>query len=372
MALKTHATTVLQAGAQLLRSALLRAVLTYGAAALAGALFKTARIPLPWMLGPVCVVSTASLFGLPIVARTGLRNMGMMVVGTTLGLYFTPDAARQLLEHIPLILAALIATLLIACAASLLLTRTAGIDRVTAFFCSVPGGPAEMCMLAHRYGGVPTPITVSQMLRVVTLVIVLPAVLSFGAAAAGPVAAPAAGPVHLPGLALLLAVSGAATLALVQVGMRNAYLLVPLTVGIAATLSGWAPSAVPGWMTSLAQVFIGTQLGAAFRRDDILAVRRSLPAILLNVGILAGGCAAVAILLAALSGAHPHSLVLATSPGGVTEMCLTARALGLEVPLIVGFHVARVFVVLAATPWLFAAMRRGGLIELPATPPHSP
>jgi membrane AbrB-like protein len=358
---------------QRLRADLPRGLLTYAGAALAGWLFQTGRIPLPWMLGPVVAVSIASLAGLPVVARQGLRNAGMTVVGTTLGLYFTPEAARQLLDHIPLILAAVLATLFIACAASLLLTRTAGIDRVTAFFCSVPGGAAEMCMLAHRYGGAATPIAVSQMLRVVVLVVVLPAVLTLSRPhIAAPLAPLGTGEVSATGLALLLGLSGAATLALARAGMRNAWLLVPLAVGIATTLSGWTPTAMPPALAALAQVFIGTQLGAAFRRQDMLAVRRALPAILLNVGILATGCAAVAMVLAALSGAHPHSLVLATSPGGVTEMCLTARALGLEVPLIVGFHVCRVFVVLAATPWVFAAMRRGGLIDVPAVTTHSP
>ncbi|HTJ99044.1 MAG TPA: AbrB family transcriptional regulator [Bordetella sp.] len=346
-------------------------VATYAGAALAGWLFQQAHVPLPWMLGPVTLIATVSLAGLPVVARVGLRNLGMTVVGTTLGLSFTPEAAHQLLDHIPLILAAVVATLLIACAASLLLTRTAGIDRVTAFFCSVPGGAAEMCMLAHRYGGAPTPIAVSQMLRVVLLVIVLPAVLTLSANGSTPALPLGTGAVHPPALAALLALSGIVTLLLARAGMRNAWLLVPLAVGIAATLSGWVSSSMPPALASLAQVFIGTQLGAAFQRDDVLAVRRSLPAILLNVGILAAGCAGVAMALAAVSGAHPHSLVLATSPGGVTEMCLTARALGLEVPLIVGFHVCRVFVVLAATPWLFAAMRRGGLIQVPATATRS-
>ncbi|WP_082988410.1 AbrB family transcriptional regulator [Bordetella bronchialis] len=356
-----------------LRSTVFRATATYAGAALAGCLFQQARVPLPWMLGPLAFTAAASLAGLPVMARAALRNLGMTVVGTALGLSFTPEAARQLLDHIPLILAAVLATLLIACTASLLLTRTAGIDRVTAFFCSVPGGAAEMCLLAHRYGGAATPIAVAQMLRVVLLVIVLPAVLTWSADGGKSPVLPLAGTgtVDMPALAGLLIVSGIATLLMARAGMRSAWLLVPLAVGIAATLSGWTASAMPGPLASLAQVFIGTQLGAAFRRKDLLAVRRALPAIVLNVAILAGGCAGVAMALAAMSGAHPHSLVLATSPGGVTEMCLTARALGLEVPLIVGFHVCRVFVVLAATPWVFAAMRRGGLIEVPATAARS-
>ncbi|SAH82117.1 Putative ammonia monooxygenase [Bordetella ansorpii] len=349
-----------------------RAAATYAGAALAGWLFSRLHVPLPWMLGPVVITAIASLSGLRVAGWAGLRSAGLIVVGTTLGLYFTPEAARQLLDHVPLILAAVFATVLIACAASLLLTRTSGIDRVTAFFCSVPGGPAEMCMLASRYGGEPVPIAVSQMLRIVVLVMVLPAALTFGGAGRGPAPAPEAlTSLGLLELGLLLAGSTAATFAATRAGVRSAWLLVPLACAIAATLSGWAPPAMPSVLAAAAQVCIGTQLGLAFRRQELMAVRRALPAILLNVGILAAGCAAVAALLAVVSGASLAALVLATAPGGVTEMCLTARSLGLEVPLVVGFHICRVFIVVSATPWLFAAMRRIGLIELPHPLPDS-
>lgn len=349
-----------------------RACATYAGAALAGWLFHRMHVPLPWMLGPVMVTAAASLAGVRVAGWAGLRSAGLIVVGTTLGLYFTPEAARELIDHVPMILMAVAATLLIACSASLLLTRTSGIDRVTAFFCSVPGGPAEMCMLANRFGGAPVPIAVSQMLRIVVLVMVLPAALTFGGAGRGP--GPAPEPLTTLGmieLVLLLGASTMATVAMTRIGMRSAWLLVPLAVAIAASLSGWAPPAMPGALAAAAQVCIGTQLGLAFRRQEILAVRNALPAILLNVGILAAGCAAVAAVLAGTSGTSLASLVLATAPGGVTEMCLTARSLGLEVPLVVGFHVCRVFIVVSATPWLFAAMRRSGLIDLPHPVPKS-
>ncbi|RYF57022.1 MAG: hypothetical protein EOO29_51785, partial [Comamonadaceae bacterium] len=260
-----------------------RGVLTYGAAAACGWLFSRMHVPLPWMLGPLAITALASLAGLPVVTWMGLRNIGLTVVGTTLALYFTPAAAGQLLAHLPLILTAVAATLIIACAASLLLARNGGLDRVTAFFCSVPGGASEMCMLAHRFGGAPTPIAVSQMLRVVVLVVALPAIMTLGGAGDGiGVQAPPVMQGSGPGLALLLAVSGGVTLILVRLGMRNAWMLVPLIIGIATMLGGFEPAAMPGLLAGLAQIFLGAQLGAAFKRHDLMAVRTALPAILVN------------------------------------------------------------------------------------------
>jgi len=337
-----------------------RCLATYALAIAAGTLCWAAGVPLPWMAGPVAAVAAASLAGLPVAAWVWGRNVGMVAVGTALGVYFTPEALRQVAAHTPLIAAAVGATLLVACSASLLLSRSAGLDRVTAFFCSMPGGVAEMCMLAQHHGGTPTPIAVAQLLRIVTLVIVLP-----GAMLAGGVAADAAplreATLPVATLALLLLAALAAT-ALLARRMRNAWLLVPLAVGMAAALSGLAQAMVPAPLTSAAQVLIGAQLGTALRRRDVLAVRGALPGILLNVALLAGACAAVGAALALFSGHGVATLVLATAPGGVSEMCLTARALGLDVPFVVGFHVLRVFVVLGCTPWLFLALRRLGAI----------
>ena len=47
---------------------------------------------------------------------------------------------------------------------------------------------------------------------------------------------------------------------------------------------------------------------------------------------------------AMLSGLIPATLVLGMAPGGIAEMCVTAKVLQLGVPLVTAFHVTRVVV----------------------------
>src|SRR4051795_858428 len=47
--------------------------------------------PLPWVLGPLLGTATASVLGAPTQSWTPLRNLGQWVIGTALGLYFTPQ-----------------------------------------------------------------------------------------------------------------------------------------------------------------------------------------------------------------------------------------------------------------------------------------
>jgi uncharacterized membrane protein AbrB (regulator of aidB expression) len=62
--------------------------------------------------------------------------------------------------------------------------------------------------------------------------------------------------------------------------------------------------------------------------------------------------------LAQVSELHPATLVLGTAPGGIAEMCITAKVLQLGVPLVTAFHVARVVVILLTTVPLYARIQQ--------------
>src|SRR6476661_8831141 len=62
-------------------------VLALGAALLCDAL----RTPIPWMIGPLLATSIASMLGGPTRSLAPLRNAGQWIIGTALGLYFTPQ-----------------------------------------------------------------------------------------------------------------------------------------------------------------------------------------------------------------------------------------------------------------------------------------
>lgn len=336
-----------------------------------GALFARIGAPLPWMIGPIVFSGIATFAGLPVSGwRTG-RVAGMLVLGTAVGLYFTPQAAQTVLSYLPVIVAAGATTLVIGVAASFLLARTAGVDRVTAFFCSVPGGIAEMSIIGERFGGKPLPIAVMQLLRVVTVTILIPSVLTLGGAGGHAiVAGPATLPVSAPGLIATLAFSFAVSALLHRLRFRNAWLLGPMAAGCVLGISEAGLSAVPTWLSAAGQVLIGTQIGSQFERSLMSRMRRFIPAAMLNLAVLMAGCAAVGLLVSRLTGIAPANMILATSPGGVTEMCITAKVLGLDVPIIVAFHLVRIFLVILSSPFAFRLLRAAGI--MPAFPDHAP
>lgn len=133
--------------------------------AAAGALFAWLRTPLPWMLGPLLAMAVCNFSGARLRAVPGGRPSGQLIIGTALGLYFTPVVAREVASHWPLLVFAALFSILVAWGCGWFLARTTDTDRSTAFFASVPGGAAEMAILGERYGARVDRIALAQSLR---------------------------------------------------------------------------------------------------------------------------------------------------------------------------------------------------------------
>jgi uncharacterized membrane protein AbrB (regulator of aidB expression) len=106
-------------------------------------------------------------------------------------------------------------------------------------------------------------------------------------------------------------------------------------------------SSMPYALSNAAQVLLGCALVRAFS-----AARCNRAAFL--VGVLVS--VAIAMLRAAASRAcspglrlADRTLGLATAPGGIAEMCITAKVLQLGVPLVTAAHVTRVVVLITTT-----------------------
>lgn len=332
---------------------ILRLTLGLAVGAVGGAIFARLHLPLPWLIGALVAVAAARLAGAPAEGHPQLRNVFMGIIGIALGLYFTPATAAVLMAKAPVLLLAAALTLAVGAVLAPTLSRRARVDMATAWFASIPGGVADMAMLAEFYGGRPAPVALAQLLRVCSVVVLVPNVFAlFGLRGDIPQAATV-----LPFVPWILALQFAgglvAAVLLVRVGVRAGWLLGPLAVTAALTASGVTLSGLPPWLTALAQVVLGTSLGVAFGRESIRPLRRFLPHAVSQVLLLMVGCALAALLLSWLFHEPVGAMILGTAPGGVAEMSLTGKVLGLDVALIVTLHVTRIFLVTVLTPPVF-------------------
>ena len=135
--------------------------------------------------------------------------------------------------------------------------------------------------------------------------------------------------------------------------LQNGYLLAPIFFGATLTVSGIQLSAVPHWMTDFAQLMFGLVLGARYERAFFARYRLFIPFALLNSLFIVIASVAAAAVLAWAFDLPIATMILATSPGGLAEMTITAQALQISVPLVVAFHLFRVVVVNMGTQYIY-------------------
>jgi len=160
---------------------------------------------------------------------------------------------------------------------------------------------------------------------------------------------PATTPLRWQGLALLLALAAVAGLALQRLKVPNAFMFGPLAVVIPLTAAQIEFSSLPSGLSSAAQVFLGCALGARFERRSLASAPRFVAGVLGSVAVVIALSAGFGVLLARISGVPWPTMVLALAPGGIAEMCITAKVLQLGVPLVTAAHVVRVIILITTT-----------------------
>jgi membrane AbrB-like protein len=301
---------------------------------------------LPWLLGALFTTMALSLAGAPVRLIPWGRPAGTVVVGASTGLQFTATVVAKLVTLLPLIIAAAFISTIVGAVGGLLYMRLTGIDRVTAFFATVPGGVVETTTIAPHYGGHLEPIMVAQTTRVALIVVFAPfLVISFvGGGGQNPLLAVPIVP-WLPILGLL-AVSGVIATLLSRTRSPNAWLMAPLFIAAGASHLGWMEGRMPDVLLIAAQVLIGSALGAQFRPEFLTRLFSLLWASCVVVLFAAGSMALFAAAIAWLGGYPVPTMVLAMAPAGIAEMVLTGKVLGLDSTLIAGFQLMRIIIVL--------------------------
>jgi len=335
-------------------------VATLAGAALAGWAAQALHWPLPWMIGPLLAVAAASMAGAPTRGSPRLRNAGLWVLGTVLGLYFTPAVVAVVGRLAPAIALGVGWALALGYAFYRFLSwaeRGRGLLPATAFFGAAIGGASEMAILADRHHAQVDRVAAAHSLRVLIVVVLIPfGFQALGIHGADP-ALRAVRHVDAAGLAMLLAATGAGALFMQWRRTPNPWVLGALAVSAALTASGVEWSGVPKPLANAAQLAIAITLGTRFTPATLRAAPRWLAWVALGTLGMIALSAGFAALLAWAAGLHPATLLLATSPGGIAEMAITASVLGLGVPVVTAFHVVRYASVLVLTEPLWRRER---------------
>jgi membrane AbrB-like protein len=257
-----------------------------------------------------------------------------------------------------IIFIAVMFALLLGLVCAWLLARLSGIQRSTAFFCMAIGGASEMAAQAARHHARVDYVAAAHSLRLMLVVAIIPFALKFFDVHGQDAYEPATRIIQPLGLILLIGLTTCAALVLQKLRWPNAWVIGPLLVSVAITAANISLSALPTWMSHAGQLFIGFSLGTHFTPSFI----RGAPRFMLSVAV----CTIFALIVSAGFGwllaeycdLHFATAILATAPGGIAEMSLTAKTLELGVPIVTAFHVSRMAVLVLTIGPLFRLLQK--------------
>lgn len=333
---------------------LIRALLTLLLALVAAQLCVALHTPVPWMIGPLLATAAASMFGAPTRSWGALRNGGQWVIGTALGLYFTPQVTALVAGLWWAIAASVVWALGLGWAFGVWLDRGHGSrmggtrrqQRATSYFAGAIGGASEMTLLAERHEGRTDLVAAAHSLRLLLVTVLVPFAFSLGGVHGLDALFPGPKAVHWGPLAMLALATGAGGWLMQRTRGANPWFMGPLLVAMALTMAGLELTALPRWMTNAAQLAIGVSLGIRFRAEFVHTAPRWLASVALGSVAMILLCAGFATALGWASGLPWATMVLGSAPGGIAEMAITARVLQLGVPVVTAFQVCRLVAVL--------------------------
>jgi len=324
----------------------------------AGALaFSVAHMPVPWLLGSITGTAFAAMLGARLRTPRWMRDPVLAVLGLMIGSTLHAEAAASFARW-PLTLAA-VALYVVVVTGTLyaFLRRFAGFDPVTAYFSAAPGGFMAMTVIGGAFGGRTRNIVLAHSIRLVLVVFTL--VTAYHVALGG------APPRWVPLAALgardlaLFALLGAGGWWLARLArVPAAAMLGPMLAMAAASLAGVARAPMPTAPLLLAELVLGSGIGAQFSGIGLRELLRGGLIALVSTLYMLALSLAFAWLLAPLSGVSFPALFLALSPGGMSGVSIVALALGVEPAFVTLHNVFRVFLILLAGPLVFRWTRR--------------
>lgn len=314
-----------------------------------GYCFYLLKTPIPWTLGPLF----ATLLWQRVAKRNvswslSLRNLGLLVVGYSMGCFFTPESSELIFNQLPFMLVVTTLTIGVSIVTAYITHRMIGTELISTIMGSLPGGIQQMAVLCDDIPKVDLNIvTFMQTTRLLATVFVVPFLaihgFSDGATSAANFSYTATLSDHWP--YFLLGVPVMIFLATI-LRMPSPYLFGAVLSTAFLITMGYEPPRLPSYISALGQLCVGISIGVRIRPVPLPNWKQLSRYSLMGVAVLLLFSFLFAEMISLLQPVSLVSAFLATAPGGLAEMSITAMGLQEDVAFVLAYQFFRVLFLL--------------------------
>jgi membrane AbrB-like protein len=316
----------------------LRVAETLFIGAVGGIGLNLAGLPGGLVSGSMLAVAVAALAGRPMRVPLALARPCFVLVGILLGAVVTPETLRGIATWPASIALLVVSSIIMFTATAFYLRLVHGWDPMSALLGASPGSMAQVMALSAEFRADLSGIAIVQVMRVLLIVLGLPAGLALFGSAVGPVAS-ARGLTEpsLRDLTILVIVSAGAAIGMQRIRFPGGLMFGSMAGSGVLHGADLVHSSLPWWAGNAAVLTLGAVAGARFVNVGARMLLGYLGAALGSFAVAAAVAASFALLVTALLPFRVADVTVAFAPGAQDTMMVLALAMHLD-PVYVGAH----------------------------------
>lgn len=344
-------------------------LITFAIALFGSIVFDKMKIPCGQMIGALICVTAFNIFTENAVFPVIFKNMSQILSGTMIGRKVTKQDVIELRKVIIPTCILLVFMTLMNITVGVSVNKLGGLDIATALFAAAPGGLSDMALLADDLGANAAYVTILQLVRVLTIYMVMPAIIknivgknskSDGEVRKQNTAASSASEklplkTQLFRFSVTMAIGVAGGILFHYIGVPSGYMIgamVLTAIYNVFTGNGFYYKK----LNFLSQNFSGAYLAIGITMEDILGLGQLIiPTVIVLLGV---------VVFAVLSGFVINKAtkldigvsVMASTPGGISEISLLSEELGSDTTKVSVMQSCRLMFVLVVFPTLIRVL----------------
>lgn len=330
----------------------LRLLLLVAAAALISFGLSALGMILPWLFGSMI----ATILYIRLVKRElffprWLGDLGVIIMAIEIGSTLTLDALLDMRADLFNIFLMTILVLLLSLALSRLFIYLTGSTPETAILASVPGALSQMLIMAEEEKRADILlVTLTQMSRIILIVLIVPFVSGFfqpaSDANALPIEVDYISTIFTP-LMLLIPIAALVLIYLLnKIKFPASLMLGPIIVLIIWNLSTGIEFSLDLLFINIAQILFGIRIGLQIASLMTQLNKRLIFSILLQNLILIFGTMFIVFMFQLFTTHQFNDLFLSAAPGGLGQIIVIAIETGGNIAMISSYHIFRIFFII--------------------------
>jgi uncharacterized protein len=315
-------------------------------AAAGGIALTAVGFPAGLITGSMLAVAAGALIGRPMKVPPHLARACIVLVGILLGAVVTPETLHGVATWPASIAILSLSAIGMIVAVTCYLHFVHGWDTLSALLGASPGSMAQVLALAAEFKADVRGIAIVHVMRVLLIILGLPAGLAlFGFAVDPAVRTQAAANSSLAELAVLVAVSAATAFVLTWVRFPGGLMFGAMMGSAVLHALGIVHTSLPWWLASAAIILLGAVAGSRFANLSPRMLLSYMGAAFGSFAVATAVAVSFGLIVVVLLPFRVADVSVAFAPGALDTMMVLALALHLDPVFVGAHHLARFLVV---------------------------